>query len=93
VVLIAIPACKTVPIVNRPSQVENCKFLGPVDAWYFEGEGAVQRFTVYDKALDELRDKATQMGGNVILQKDIYLAGGGRTIVGDVYHCGDAQGK
>ncbi len=71
----------SVRIVNDTS---NCEFLGTVTGFH-QGGGSIPRNT--DGAMNDLRNKAAQMGANALKINDVDTTPQGTTTLGDALIC------
>ena len=77
---------KKVFVTPDPQKVEGCKYIGQVAAsssWGVVGDTDA----AYDNATNELRNKAGEMGANVVRTTTISNTMGGVRIVGEAFEC------
>jgi len=75
-----------VRVTNQVDQVKDCKYLGQVTSSSSWG-GFAATGIAFDNALNELKNKAAEMGGNVLLTQVISNTMGGTRMLGDAYYC------
>jgi uncharacterized protein YbjQ (UPF0145 family) len=73
-------------VTSNPKRIEGCKFIGQVvssSSWGVVGATDA----AYDNTMNEIRNKAGQMGANVVLTTTISNTMGGIKKVGEAYEC------
>jgi uncharacterized protein YceK len=75
-----------VRMTNQYQEVAQCKFLGQIESSSHWG-GSAATGVAFDSAMNQLKNKASQMGGDTIKTQMISNTMGGTRMVGDVYSC------
>ena len=75
-----------VRVTNHSEDVKNCKFLGQITSSSSWGGFAATGLGL-DSAMNELKNKAAEMGANVLLTQLISNTMGGTRMIGDAYYC------
>ena len=75
-----------VRVTNQSEEVQNCKYLGQVSASSSWG-GFAATGIGFESAMNELKNKAAEMGANVLLTQVISNTMGGTRMIGDAYYC------
>ena len=75
-----------VRITNQLEEVKNCKYLGQVTSSSSWG-GFAATGVAFESAMNELKNKAAEMGANVLLTQVISNTMGGTRMIGDAYFC------
>lgn len=95
---IALSSCATalsnkgaiVRVTSQSEQVKTCKYLGQVSSSSSWG-GFAATGIGFESAMNELKNKAADMGANILLTQVISNTMGGTRMVGDAYYCHDGQ--
>ena len=75
-----------VRVTNQSDEVKNCKYLGQVTS--SSGWGGFAATGIgFESAMNELKNKAAEMGANVLLTQVISNTMGGTNMIGDAYYC------
>ncbi len=75
-----------VRVTNQSEEVKNCKYLGQLTSSSSWG-GFAATGVGFESAMNELKNKAAEMGGNVLLTQVISNTMGGTRMIGDAYYC------
>lgn len=81
-----------VRVTNQSEEVQNCKYLGQVSASSSWG-GFAATGIGFESAMNELKNKAAEMGANVLLTQVISNTMGGTRMIGDAYYCQNRSGQ
>lgn len=81
-----------VRITNQSEEVKNCKYLGQVTSSSSWG-GFAATGIGFESAMNELKNKAVEMGANVLLTLVISNTMGGTRMIGDAYYCQNRAGQ
>lgn len=76
-----------VRVVNSPQHVEKCKLISQVtssSSW-----GGLASGVAFDNAMNELKNKAAEMGGNTVYTTTMLSSWGGTRMIGDAYDCAE----
>ncbi len=95
-VVIALSGCATtlsnkgelIRVTNRSEDVKNCEYLGQVSSSSSWG-GFAATGVGFESAMNELKNKAADIGANVLLTQVISNTMGGTQMIGDAYYCQD----
>jgi hypothetical protein len=71
-------------VTDRTEEVKDCKYVGQVNSFYASSAGTMSNYNFF---LDELKNRAAAMGGNVLLTKGLLMTVTQSTLIGDAYHC------
>lgn len=74
-----------VRVVNSPQHVEDCKLISQVtssSSW-----GGLASGVAFDNAMNELKNKAAEMGGDTVYTTTMLSSWGGTRMIGDAYLC------
>ncbi len=99
-VVIVLSGCATtlskkgalIRVTNRSEDVKNCEYLGQVSSSSSWG-GFAATGVGFKSAMNELKNKAANMGANVLLTQVISNTMGGTRMIGDAYYCHDGAGQ
>jgi len=81
-----------VRVTNQYEEVKNCKYLG--QATSSSGWGGFAATGIgFESAMSELKNKAAEMGANVLLTQVISNTMGGTRMIGDAYYCKNRSGQ
>lgn len=75
-----------VRVTSQAEEVKDCKYLGQVTSSSSWG-GFAATGLGFENAMNELKNKAAEMGGNVLLTQVISNTMGGTRMIGDAYYC------
>jgi len=81
-----------VRVTNQSEEVKNCKYLGQVTSSSSWG-GFAATGIGFESAMNELKNKAAEMGANVLLTQVISNTMGGTRMIGDAYYCQNHLGQ
>lgn len=79
-------------VTNRSEDVTNCQYLGQVSSSSNWG-GYAATGVGFESAMNELKNKAADMGANVLLTQVISNTLGGTRMIGDAYYCQTGAGQ
>lgn len=82
------PTAKTVRVTSQIEIIEKCIYLGQVNASSIWGGYALTGLG-FESAMNELKNKVAEMGGNVLLTQIVSNTLGGTRMIGDAYKCKD----
>lgn len=71
-------------VTDQTEEVKDCKYLGQVNSFYASSAGIMSNYKFF---LDELKNRAAVMGGNVLLTKGLLMTVTQSTLIGDAYYC------
>ncbi len=75
-----------VRVTNYFEDIKNCKHLGQITS--SSGWGGFAATGIgFESAINELKNKTAEMGGNVVLIQTISNTMGGTRMIGDAYLC------
>ena len=80
-----------VRVTNQSEDVRSCKYLGQVSSSSSWG-GFAATGVGFESAMNELKNKAADMGANVLLTQVISNTMGGTRMIGDAYYCQNGSG-
>jgi hypothetical protein len=76
----------SIRVTNHPEDVKNCNYLGQVTS--SSGWGGFAATGVgFESAMNELKNKTAEMGGNTLLTQVVSNTMGGTRMIGDAYKC------
>lgn len=75
-----------VRVTNQPEEVKNCRYLGQITSSSSWG-GFAATGLGFESAMNELKNKAAEMGADVLLTQVISNTMGGTRMIGDAYRC------
>ena len=79
-------------MTNQSEGIKNCKYLGQVTSSSSWG-GFAATGIGFESAMNELKNKAAEMGANVLLTQVISNTMGGTRMIGDAYYCQNRSGQ
>ena len=79
-----------VRVTSQSEAVKVCKYLGQVSSSSSWG-GFAATGVGFESAMNELKNKAADMGANVLLTQVISNTMGGTKMIGDAYYCQDGS--
>ncbi len=81
-----------VRVTNQSEEVKDCKYLGQITSSSSWG-GFAATGIGFESAMNELKNKAAEMGANVLLTQVISNTMGGTRMIGDAYYCQNRSGQ
>jgi len=98
IVVITLSGCATslstkgasIRITSQPEDVKGCEYLGQLTSSSSWG-GFAATGLGFESAMNELKNKAAQMGANTLLTQLISNTMGGTRMIGDAYKCNNKK--
>lgn len=79
------PQGSTVRVVRDIRIAGDCKYITPVSS--SSSWGGLASGLAFDNAMNELKNKTAESGGNTVLMSESLSSWGGTRMVGDAYLC------
>lgn len=92
VLCVGISGCTTVTkqgaivrVVNNVEAVKDCKYLRQLES--SSSWGGLASGVAFDNAMNEMKNKTAEMGGNTVYSTAMLSSWGGTRMIGDAYNC------